>query len=55
MTTIVDALLDRYLTDLEAELRGLPTERRREIIDEVGEHIAAARVVTSLAGTRPQV
>jgi uncharacterized membrane protein len=43
MTTIVDALVDRYLTDLEAELRGLPTERRREIIDEVGEHIAAAR------------
>jgi uncharacterized membrane protein len=43
MTTIVDALVGRYLTDLEAELRGLPTERRREIIDEVGEHIAAAR------------
>ena len=43
MTTTVDALVDRYLTDLEAELRGLPADRRREILDEVGEHIAAAR------------
>ena len=43
MTTTVDALVDRYLTDLEAELEGLPADRRREILDEVGEHIAAAR------------
>src|SRR5215213_1051615 len=43
MTTKVDALVDRYLTDLEAELRGLPANRRRELLDEVGEHITAAR------------
>jgi uncharacterized membrane protein len=43
MTTNVDVLVDRYLTDLEAELRDLPATRRREILDEVGEHIAAAR------------
>jgi hypothetical protein len=39
----VDSLVDRYLKDLEAELRDLPTNRRRELLDEVGEHIGAAR------------
>ena len=43
MSSKVDALVDRYLTDLEAELRGLPANRRRELLDEVGEHITAAR------------
>jgi HAAS domain-containing protein len=43
MTTNVDVLVDRYLTDLEAELHDLPATRRREILDEVGEHIAEAR------------
>jgi uncharacterized membrane protein len=43
MTTKVDALVDHYLKDLEAELRGLPANRRRELLDEVGEHITAAR------------
>jgi HAAS len=43
VTTRADTLVDRYLTDLEAELAGLPADRRREILDEVGEHIAAAR------------
>jgi hypothetical protein len=43
MTTTVDALVDRYLADLGAELEGLPADRRRELLDEVGEHIAAAR------------
>jgi uncharacterized membrane protein len=43
MTTNVDVLVDRYLADLEAELRDLPATRRQEIVDEVGEHIAAAR------------
>jgi uncharacterized membrane protein len=43
MTTKVDTLVDRYLTDLEAQLRGLPADRRREILDEVAEHITAAR------------
>jgi hypothetical protein len=43
MTTEVDALILRYLQDLEAELGDLPANRRQELLDEVGEHIAAAR------------
>jgi uncharacterized membrane protein len=43
MTTKVDSLVDRYLKDLEAELADLPATRRRELLDEVGEHIGAAR------------
>jgi uncharacterized membrane protein len=43
MTSTVDTLIDRYLKDLEAELAELPANRRREILDEVGEHITAAR------------
>ena len=43
MTTEVDALILRYLQDLEAELHDLPANRRQELLDEVGEHIAAAR------------
>jgi uncharacterized membrane protein len=43
MTSKVDALVDRYLKQLEAQLRGLPANRRRELLEEVGEHIAAAR------------
>jgi uncharacterized membrane protein len=43
MTSKGDALVYQYLTDLEAELRGLPANRRRELLDEVGQHITAAR------------
>jgi hypothetical protein len=43
VTTTADTLVDRYLKDLDAELRGLPASQRQEILDEVGEHIAAAR------------
>ena len=43
MTTKVDTLVDRYLKDMETELRGLPGNRRREILDEIGEHITQAR------------
>ena len=43
MTTTVDTLVDRYLKDLAAELRDLPATRRRELLDEVSEHIAEAR------------
>jgi hypothetical protein len=43
MTTNLDSLVDRYLRDLEAELGDLPPDRRRELLDEVGEHIGAAR------------
>jgi len=43
MTTKADTLIDRYLNDLQAELRGVPANRRRELLEEVGEHIAQAR------------
>jgi hypothetical protein len=43
MTAKVDSLIDHYLTDLEAELQDLPANRRRELLAEVGEHVAAAR------------
>jgi hypothetical protein len=43
MTTETDALILRYLQDLEAQLRDLPANRRQELLDEVTEHIAAAR------------
>ena len=43
MTTEADALVLRYLQDLEAQLHDLPAGRRQELLDEVGEHIAAAR------------
>jgi hypothetical protein len=43
MTTEADILVHRYLRDLEAQLHDLPANRRRELLDEVGEHIAAAR------------
>jgi uncharacterized membrane protein len=39
MTTKADTLIDRYLNDLQAELRGVPANRRRELLEEVGEHI----------------
>jgi hypothetical protein len=43
MTTEADALILRYLQELESELHDLPANRRQELLDEVGEHIAAAR------------
>ena len=43
MTTNVHTLVDRHLTDLEADLASLPANRRREILDEVVEHISEAR------------
>jgi hypothetical protein len=49
MTTEVDALIRRYLQDLEAALHDLPANRRQELLDEVGEHIATAR-----AGLEPE-
>ena len=47
MTTTVDTLVDRYLKDLAAELRDLPATRRRELLDEVSEHITEARTTRS--------
>ena len=49
MTTGTDALILRYLQDLEAQLKDLPANRRQELLDEVAEHIAAAR-----AGLEPE-
>jgi hypothetical protein len=43
MTTEADPLILRYLQGLEVELHDLPANRRQELLDEVGEHIAAAR------------
>ena len=42
MTTQGDALVYHYLTDLAAELRDLPANRRRELLDEISQHIAEA-------------
>jgi hypothetical protein len=41
--TKTDALIDTYLKDLQRALGGFPGDRRREILDEVGDHIAQAR------------
>ena len=49
MTTGTDALILRYLQDLEAQLQDLPANRRQELLDEVAEHIASAR-----AGLEPE-
>jgi hypothetical protein len=43
MTTGTDPLILRYLQDLDAQLQDLPANRRQELLDEVAEHIAAAR------------
>jgi uncharacterized membrane protein len=41
--TSLDTLVDDYIRQLERELRPFPGARRREILGEVGEHIAQAR------------
>lgn len=43
MSTKADKRVDDYLKRLNAELRGLPRARRRELVEEISEHIAAAR------------
>jgi uncharacterized membrane protein len=43
MTTETDALILRYLQQLESQLGDLPADRRRELMDEVQAHITAAR------------
>jgi uncharacterized membrane protein len=42
-TVHVDRLVYIYLKDLDTELRGLPDSQRREILEEVREHISEAR------------
>ncbi|MBF9131265.1 hypothetical protein I0C86_20200 [Plantactinospora sp. S1510] len=41
--TTPDELVRRYLRRLRAELRELPPDRRREVLDQIGEHIAVRR------------
>jgi uncharacterized membrane protein len=43
MSTTPDKLVERYLKHLEVELDDLPSDRRREIVDEIAGHIAEAR------------
>ena len=43
MRTALDQVIDDYMKELQGELRGFPATRRREILDEVREHITQAR------------
>jgi uncharacterized membrane protein len=43
MNTTADAAIERYLKRLDSELADLPPARRREIVEEISEHIAAAQ------------
>jgi uncharacterized membrane protein len=43
MSTTPDKLVERYLKHLDVELDDLPRDRRSEIVDEIGGHIAEAR------------
>jgi uncharacterized membrane protein len=43
MSATTDKLVERYLKHLDVELDDLPRDRRREIVDEIGGHIAEAR------------
>ena len=43
MSTSADKLVDDYLDRLEQELADFPAARRRELVQEISEHIAEAR------------
>lgn len=43
MKSTADKLVDNYVRRLDAELGGLPRARRRELVQEISEHIAEAR------------
>ena len=45
-----DRLVDDYLGRLEKELRGLPRARRRELLDEIREHIEGERSQLDIEG-----
>jgi uncharacterized membrane protein len=49
MSTSADKLIDDYLDRLERELAEFPAARRRELVQEISEHIAEAR-----AGLEPE-
>ncbi|GIG85447.1 HAAS signaling domain-containing protein [Plantactinospora endophytica] len=55
MPTTPDTLVRRYLRRLRAELAPLPADRRQEVLDQIGEHIAVRRAepdVRTLAEVR---
>ena len=54
MTTEADALILRYLQDLESQLGDLPANRRQELLDEVSAHIAAARACLLYTSPSPR-
>ena len=43
MSTRADELISEYLDRLEEELADFPSARRRELVQEISEHIAEAR------------
>ena len=43
-----DRLVDRYLSDLEHALRALPPSRRRQIVEEISDHIAQGRAASGI-------
>ena len=43
MTSTADQLVDKYVERLNRELADLPSARRREVVEEIKEHIAEAR------------
>jgi hypothetical protein len=50
MNSRADQLVDEYLQRLDAELSDLPRARRRELVEEIAEHIAEARAVLPTQG-----
>ncbi len=54
-TTVADELVARYLAQLQTALRDLPPGRREELLDEVSEHIAAARAELGPQPTEAQI
>ena len=50
MRPTTDRLVDDYLKQLELELADLPRLRRREIVEEISEHIAEARAASPSQG-----
>ena len=50
MRPTTDRLVDDYLKQLNEELADLPRLRRREIVEEISEHIAEARAASSSQG-----
>lgn len=43
MTTTANTLIEGYLQELDHQLQALPSNRRRELLDELREHITQAR------------